>query len=84
MPNWLILALTVRAARAAGSSAGYCGVTKVTGKQGCNRHGQRGAWLLSAAEATDWATARRVCVERCMGCARCTVISFSLAARDCS
>ena len=50
MPNWLILALTVRAASAVGWSEGYCGVTQVTGQQGCNRHGQRGAWLLSAAE----------------------------------
>ena len=43
-----------------------------------------GSWVLSHAEARSWASAGEACSQRCLGCARCWFVSYSLRRRDCS
>ena len=64
------------------TTRGFCGATQ-EGESDCTL-GDMGAFGLSKAEATSWAAAATVCLQRCGSCERCAFISVSIKFTDCS
>ena len=60
---------------------GFCGLT--TGKGDC-ASGAKGAWRLPNLGPLTLAAAKRRCVKKCHGCARCNYVSVSAHHQDCS
>ena len=71
---------------------GFCAVADLGGD--CE-YDSSGAWKLFASTTelrtirqmdnqTRWRKAAEACASRCMGCERCSIVSFSLSANDCS
>ena len=73
--NWL------RAAR-----GGYCNTTYRA--VGCHRLGEpladRGSWVLSPVQRTNWSVAAAACLQLCRGCPSCRFVTISVAHADCS
>ena len=59
---------------------GYCRFTEATNS--CE--GESGSFSLDACAASTWKLAVATCLRHCRSCARCTSISVSRSARDCS
>jgi hypothetical protein len=77
---------TVRASEAAEPDAafraGVCG--RVSRGEGDCASGWQGSWAFSETEVAQTGGAARACAERCRGCPRCRVYSYSAEWLDCS
>ena len=58
---------------------GHCGTAPLGGECATD---SKGSWSLNL--TTSWAAALDQCNALCLGCARCSVISYSVKHRDCS
>jgi hypothetical protein len=63
---------------------GVCGATTFSSSAQDCENGMSGAWHMSKLTRKDEDALRESCVERCMRCARCRFISFSIVWGDCS
>ena len=63
---------------------GVCGATTFSSSAQDCENGISGAWHMSKLTRRDEDALRESCVERCMRCARCRFISFSIVWGDCS